>query len=79
MGDNSMIDKRRIEFTEDVKLGDIGNFEPGDIKNLAKEVADMCVNAGWAKDCETGETGERKPGAHRVAVSPVVQRTGKAK
>lgn len=32
------------------------------------------VRVGWAKDVETGEQGERKPGAQRLHVHNVAQR-----
>ena len=70
------MDIRRIEITEDVlKLG-TETYYKGDTKSFPKSEADEYVRLGWAKDAETGETGERKPGAQRIDVHKVVQQAG---
>lgn len=63
---------RRVEFTEAVKIGRETYLE-GDRKSFPKAEADEYIRLGWAKDPETGEQGERKPGSHRIQPDPVVQ------
>jgi len=46
----------------------------GDRKSFPKEEADEYIRLGWAKDPETGETGERVPGSQRLRVNPVTQK-----
>ena len=67
---------RRIEITEDVlKLGTVTYYK-GDIKSFPKAEADEYIRVGWAKDVETGEQGERKPGAQAINVQGVKQTLG---
>lgn len=66
---------RRIEITERVlKLGH-NIYYAGDVKSFPKAEADEYIRLGWAKDAETGETGERKPGAVKLRPDAVVQET----
>lgn len=55
---------RRLEITEDELLDGTIRYYKGDIKSFPKEKADRWIARGWAKDVETGEQGERKPGAN---------------
>jgi hypothetical protein len=71
-----MTDIRKIEITEEVlKLGTV-TYYAGDIKSFPKAEADEYIRLGWAKCCETGETGERKPGAEPINVQSVLQTVG---
>ena len=64
---------RKLEITEEVlKIGTSTYYE-GDIKSFPKAEADEYIRLGWAKCVETGETGERKPGAQRINVQNVEQ------
>lgn len=63
---------RRVEFTETVKIG-TDTYQAGDRRSFPAPEAAEYIRLGWAKDPETGETGERTPGAQRLRVDPVVQ------
>lgn len=68
-----MTDIRRIEITEDeLKLG-TQIYYKGDIKSFPRAEADEYIRLGWARDAETGETGDRKPGSQRININPVRQ------
>lgn len=67
------METRRIEFTEPVKLAGGRNFEAGDRKSFPKAEADEYIRLGWAKDPETGEQGDRKPGAQKLNVNSTTQ------
>lgn len=70
------METRRIEITEDVlKLGAVTYYK-GDIKSFPKAEADEYIRVGWAKCVETGEQGERKPGAQSISVQNVGQTLG---
>ena len=43
---------------------------------VTKVERDRYVNLGWAKDCETGECGERKPGATAISVDNLKIKVG---
>lgn len=58
-----MTELRRIEITEEVLKDGYETYYAGDIKSFPKAKADQWVELGWAKDVETGEQGDRKPGA----------------
>jgi hypothetical protein len=58
---------KQVEFTETVKIG-YETYEEGDRKSFDDEEAAQYIALGWAKDPETGETGERKPGANGPVV-----------
>lgn len=62
---------RKVEFLESVKVRE-GDFVEGDVKTLPKERADKFIASGWAKCCDTGEVGERVPGAEPMAPADVV-------
>ncbi|MGB0846968.1 MAG: hypothetical protein ACPGSM_09585 [Thiolinea sp.] len=64
---------RKIEITEDtLKIG-TQTYYAGDIKSFPKDEADEYIRLGWAKCCETGDQGERKPGSQQINVSNVSQ------
>jgi hypothetical protein len=63
---------RKIEFTETVRIGTV-EYVDGDSKSFPKVDADRYIQSGWAKCCETGETGERKQGAKAIKVDNVKQ------
>lgn len=60
----------KIEFTETVKLG-AETYESGDRKSFPDAEAKEYMRLGWAKDTETGEQGERVPGAQVINVDNV--------
>ena len=62
---------KKIEFTEAVKIG-VMSFDEGDTKSFPTAEAEEYMKLGWAKCCETGEQGERKPGVHNLEVHSVV-------
>lgn len=64
---------RKIEITEDKLLLGTQTYYAGDVKSFPKAEADEYIRLGWAKCCETGETGERKPGAQAINVQSVSQ------
>lgn len=66
---------KRVEITEEtgVKLGRL-DLAKDDIKTLDADVADMVIENGWGKCADTGETGERKPGAVAIKVDSVKQK-----
>ena len=55
---------RRVTWLEDVKLRGGRNRTEGDTTTEPAEDAARYIDNGWAQDAETGETGERKPGAN---------------
>ncbi|MEZ0155273.1 MAG: hypothetical protein AB9Q22_10290 [Candidatus Reddybacter sp.] len=68
---------RQIEWVEEpfVRL-ESGDKFPGDRNTLPKAEADQYIDLGWAKCVETGEIGERKPGAVALKVDSVEQKLG---
>jgi hypothetical protein len=66
---------RRIEITEERLLDGTEEYFAGDIKSFQKEKADRWVSLGWAKDVETGEQGERVPGANGLVTPTKVETT----
>lgn len=58
------MNKRKIEIIEEngIKEGILVR-EKGDICTIEESLANAYINAGLAKCCETGETGERVGGA----------------
>lgn len=63
---------RRIEITEEVLKIGTETYYQGDVKSFPKAEADEYIRLGWAKDVETGEQGERKPGAQKLQIDNVV-------
>ena len=61
---------RQVEFTETVRIRS-GDYHEGDKRTFEDHEAAIYINAGWAKDAETGETGERVPGAKPIDVHSV--------
>lgn len=64
---------RRVEITEDVLKDGTTTYHNGDIVSVDNEKAAQWIALGWARDPETGEQGERKPGVHKVDIQPVTQ------
>tara|TARA_R110000851_G_scaffold311107_1_gene471148 strand:+ start:249 stop:473 length:225 start_codon:yes stop_codon:yes gene_type:complete len=65
-----MENKRRIEIVEDggIKEGvDVRN--KGDIYWANKEIGTAYIEAGLAKDAETGEIGERIEGVSKIKIN----------
>ena len=70
------MDLRKIEITEaTLKLGAV-TYYAGDVKSFPAAEAAEYIRLGWAKDAETGETGERKPGGQPLRVDPVTLAVG---
>lgn len=63
---------RQVEFTEPYKIG-TETCQIGDRKTMTKADADVLIHVGVAKCVETGEQGERKPGAHALEVQGIDQ------
>lgn len=65
---------RLIEFTEKDGCG-IGDrfYAEGARDSFPDAEAAQYIALGWAKDPNTGETGERKPGAVALKVEPLKQ------
>lgn len=61
---------RQIEFTEFVRIRS-GDYNEGDKRTFEDDEAAIYINAGWAKDAATGETGERVPGAKPINIQSV--------
>lgn len=64
------MDKRNVQFTETVKIGTTA-YEDGDMASFPKAEADQYIALGWCKCVETGEQGERKPGAAPISVDSI--------
>lgn len=60
---------RKIEIMEEKLRIDTNEYFKGDIKSFPKAEADEYIRLGWAKDVETGDIGERKPGAQKLHVN----------
>ena len=67
---------RKIEITEEKLLLGSQTYYAGDVKSFPKAEADKYIELGWAKCCETGEQGERKPGAVALNIASVSQTVG---
>ena len=67
--------KKRIEVTEEsgIKFGRT-SLEFQDVVSIDTDLANTFIGYGWAKCVETGEQGERKPGAVKIDVDSVVQK-----
>lgn len=63
---------RKIEILEEggIKEG-INHRQKGDICSIDEELATAYINAGLAKDAETGETGERIEGVSKVRIDTI--------
>ena len=64
---------RKVEVTEERLLDGTTEYVAGDIKTLPDDKAALWISLGWAKDAETGEQGERKPGAAPISPDQVSQ------
>jgi hypothetical protein len=70
---------RKIEIVEPGGfLHERDRFNEGEIRILPAALAGEFIRLGWAKCCETGETGERKPGAQAIEVHDTVQLIGES-
>ena len=68
---------RQIEWVEEpFVMLEKGKQYPGDRATFPKIEADLYIDLGWAKCVETGEIGERKPGAVAIKVNEVSQKQG---
>lgn len=65
---------RKIEILETIKEGVLVRHE-GDIVSIDEDLAKAYINAGLAKCATTGESGERKGGATKLVVNPLVIKT----
>lgn len=66
---------RQIEFKETVRLG-TQEYVAGDRKSFPDEEAAEYIRLGWASCVETGDIGERIPGAQALRVDSVVSVIG---
>jgi len=67
-----MANMRRVEIMEEKLLDGEQDYYKGDIKSFPEEKATYWISLGWAKDVDTGEIGERTPGAAPVVPNTVV-------
>lgn len=65
---------KRIEILEQIKEGILVRHE-GDVVSIDDDLAQAYINAGLAKCVDTGESGERKAGAVKLTVNPLVIKT----
>jgi hypothetical protein len=65
---------KRIEILEQIKEGILTRHE-GDVVSVDADLAQAYINAGLAKCVDTGECGERKGGAVKLTVNPLVIKT----
>lgn len=65
---------KRIEILEQIKEGILVRHE-GDVVSIDDDLAQAYINAGLAKCVDTGEAGERKAGAVKLTVNPLVIKT----
>jgi len=68
------MDLRRVEITEEKLRVGRETYYAGDVKSFPKAQADEFVELGWARDVETGEQGDRKPGAAPIKPDVVISR-----
>ena len=64
---------KRIEITEDVLRIGADVYQKGAVDWFDNDAAQMIIDRGWGKDVETGEQGERKPGAEKIKPVSVAQ------
>ena len=64
---------RRIEITEELLRDGTQVYRQGDIVSVDPVKAQQWLDLGWARDPETGETGERKPGAAPITPDSLQQ------
>lgn len=65
---------RKTEITEELLNDGPDTYRKGDQKSFDDDKAQQWIDIGWAKDPETGEQGERKPGAQAIAPHNVKQK-----
>lgn len=66
---------RKVEITEAVLRDGQRVYTEGDVVSVDDNKAQQWIHWGWARDPDTGEQGERKPGAQRVKPESVRQTT----
>lgn len=64
---------RRVEITEERLLDGRTAYHQGDVVSVDNDKAAEWIALGWARDPETGEQGERKPGVQQVTPAAVTQ------
>lgn len=64
---------RRVQITEDVLRDGTDVYTKDDVTSVDDNKAAQWIGFGWAKDAETGEQGDRKPGAQPIVVNDVTQ------
>jgi len=70
------MEMRRVEIVSERLLDGYNEYFAGDVKSLPKPKADEWIRLGWAKDPETGEQGDRKPGAVKIDVDAITTAVG---
>ena len=65
---------RKIEIVEERCILNGQEYLSGDVKSFPSDQADEYIRRGWAKCCETGEIGDRVPGAASLNVASVTQK-----
>ena len=65
---------KRVEILEQIKEGVVTRHE-GDVVTLDDELASAYIENGLAKCAETGECGQRKGGAVKLTVNPLIIKT----
>lgn len=65
---------KQVDILEYIKEGIFERYE-GDRVTLDDGLANAYINAGLAKCVDTGECGERKGGAVKLTVNPLVIKT----
>lgn len=68
-----MSDEVWVEIEEDLIRDGRDKHVKGERKLIEASKARNWIKWGWARDAETGEIGERKPGAQPVVPDKVVQ------
>lgn len=63
---------RKVEIVSPKLIIGTVTYYAGDVKSFPKTEADDYIYRGWAKDFETGEQGDRIPGAQRIKVNDAV-------
>ena len=64
---------RRVRITEaTLNLGP-DTYHQDDVVSIDDDQASLVIARGWGEDAETGETGERKPGAEPIELDGLKQ------
>lgn len=67
---------RKVEIKEDVLNIGTMTYHLGDVVMLDDDTAARVIARGWGEDPETGEKGERKPGAAPIEMAGLKQSIG---